>query len=226
MILIFPYTITNEQVIPIKENDFRIRFPNAYNYLRENKDSLLDRANSKKKSWFLYTYPKNLAQFGSPKLMIGVLALKASFTPDLQGIYYFVGGGNAGGYGIRLRPQIKIQHDYLLGLLNSSLLDYFLKKISTRFRGGYYSYARRFIEQLPIHTINFDNPDDKRQHDKMVKFVERMLELHKQLAAAKIPDEKTRIQREITATDNQIDKLVYELYGLTEEEIKIVEENK
>ena len=114
LILIFPYTITNEQVIPIQENDFRNRFPNAYNYLRENKDRLLDRANSKKKSWFLYTYPKNLAQFGSSKLMTGVLALKPSFTPDPQGIYYFVGGGNAGGYGIRLRPQIKMQHDYLL----------------------------------------------------------------------------------------------------------------
>jgi hypothetical protein len=43
---------------------------------------------------------------------------------------------------------------------------------------------------------------------------------------AKIPDERTRIQRQIDAADKQIDKLVYNLYGLTEEEIKIVEENK
>jgi len=43
--------------------------------------------------------------------------------------------------------------------------------------------------------------------------------------AAKIPDKKTRIKREIDATDKQIDKLVYDLYGLTEEEIKIAEEN-
>ncbi len=45
----------------------------------------------------------------------------------------------------------------------------------------------------------------------------------KQLAAAKIPGDKTRIQRQIATTDKQIDKLVYELYGLTEEEIRIVE---
>ena len=57
----------------------------------------------------------------------------------------------------------------------------------------------------------------------MVKLVERMLDLHKKLATAKIPDDKTRIQRQIATTDNQIDNLVYELYGLTEEEIKIVE---
>jgi hypothetical protein len=43
------------------------------------------------------------------------------------------------------------------------------------------------------------------------------------LAAAKTPDEKTRTQRQIDATDHQIDQLVYELYGLTEKEIQIVD---
>jgi len=52
---------------------------------------------------------------------------------------------------------------------------------------------------------------------------DRMLDLHKQIAAAKTPVEKTRIQRQIDTTDHDIDKLVYELYDLTEEEIKIVE---
>jgi hypothetical protein len=46
------------------------------------------------------------------------------------------------------------------------------------------------------------------------------------LAAAKTPDEKARIQRQIDATDQQIDQLVYGLYGLTEKEIQIVEGTK
>lgn len=58
----------------------------------------------------------------------------------------------------------------------------------------------------------------------MVGLVEQMLSLHKQLAAAKTPDEKTRIQRQIEAIDHQIDNLVYELYGLTDKEVQIVEE--
>ncbi len=57
----------------------------------------------------------------------------------------------------------------------------------------------------------------------MVALVERMLELHKKLAAAAIPADKALYQRQIEATDRQIDALVYELYGLTEEEIAIVE---
>ena len=50
-----------------------------------------------------------------------------------------------------------------------------------------------------------------------------MLSLHKQRKEARTPHEQTALQRQIEATDRQIDALVYELYGLTEEEIKIVE---
>ena len=51
-----------------------------------------------------------------------------------------------------------------------------------------------------------------------------MLDLHQELSAAKTPTAKTAIQRQIDATDRQIDRLVYDLYGLTEDEIAIVEE--
>jgi hypothetical protein len=60
----------------------------------------------------------------------------------------------------------------------------------------------------------------------MVQLVERMLALHKELAAAHTPHDKTFIERRIRETDRQIDRLVYDLYGLTEEEIGIVEGGK
>ena len=53
---------------------------------------------------------------------------------------------------------------------------------------------------------------------------DQMLDLHKQLSAAKMSHEKTAIQRQIDATDRRIDRLAYKLYDLTEEEIHIVEE--
>jgi hypothetical protein len=64
---------------------------------------------------------------------------------------------------------------------------------------------------------------EENEHDKMVKHVEQMLALHRQLAAAKTPHQKEALQRQIAATDKQIDKVVYEFYGLTEEEVRIVE---
>ncbi len=61
------------------------------------------------------------------------------------------------------------------------------------------------------------------RHDKMVELVERMLSLHERLLTAKLNQEKTIIQHQIDATDRQIDRLVYQLYALTEDEIEIVE---
>ena len=79
------------------------------------------------------------------------------------------------------------------------------------------------MEKVPIRVIDFTNKADKARHDLVVKLVEQMLVLHRSLGSAKTPQEKTSLERQIAATDTQIDRLVYELYGLTEDEIKIVE---
>ena len=80
------------------------------------------------------------------------------------------------------------------------------------------------MKPFPIHTINFSNSAEKTQHDQMIALVERMLAPHRQYPST--PGEKTMLEREIASTDRQIDALVYELYGLSEEEIKIVEGNE
>ena len=72
--------------------------------------------------------------------------------------------------------------------------------------------------------MNFSNSVDKARHDRMVYLVEQMLSLHKLLARAKTEHDKILVQRQIDATDDQIDRLVYELYGLKEKEIEIVKE--
>ena len=112
---------------------------------------------------------------------------------------------------------------YLLGILNSPILTYFLKETGTILRGGYFRMKTVYLNPFPIRTINFSDPTDKFRHDRMVKLVEQMLSLQKQSAATKTPDDKIRLQRQIDATDHQIDRLVYELYSLTEGEINIVE---
>jgi hypothetical protein len=71
---------------------------------------------------------------------------------------------------------------------------------------------------------DFTKPADKAAHDRMVSLVERMLELHRQLAGCRGECDKPAIERLIASTDAEIDRLAYELYGLTEEEIGIVEQ--
>jgi hypothetical protein len=84
--------------------------------------------------------------------------------------------------------------------------------------------SKTFLDQLPIRTVSFSDFSNKARHDKMVQLVESMLALHKHKAAAKTQADQELCQRQIEATDGRIDQLVYELYGLTEKEIKIVEE--
>ena len=112
---------------------------------------------------------------------------------------------------------------YFAGILNSKLLNWIHHKTSLRCFETAYSYGKRFIEKLPIRTISFDDPEDAARHDKMVALVEHMLALHKKLTAASIPADKELYQRQIEATDRQIDALVYKLYGLTEKETGVVE---
>lgn len=224
--LIFPYITQNGKSILISPDIYEKEYPLTWNYLKENKKLLSSRNKGQMgKNWYGYVYKKNHTRLGSKKLVVPSLANKSSFAPDLEGKFYFVGsgGGGGGGYGILLNNNEKMSYYYLLGLLNSKISTIFLKNISTSFRGGYMALNRQYIEKLPIRTIDFQNPDDVALHDKMVKLVEQMLQLHKNLDAAKTPNEKKMLKRQIDATDKQIDKLVYELYDLTDEEIKIVE---
>jgi hypothetical protein len=78
---------------------------------------------------------------------------------------------------------------------------------------------------LESSCCEFDNPTDKANHNKMRQLVEKMLDLHKQLATANVPQIKMVLTRQIEATDKQIDQLVYQLYCLTAEEIVIVEKS-
>jgi hypothetical protein len=109
--------------------------------------------------------------------------------------------------------------------LNSRLLFWNLKQISNIFRGGWVTCTKQYVGRLPIRRINFDDPAEKQQHDKIVALVDEMLQLQKEYAAAareKLPKADV-LKRRIDEVDAQIDALVYDLYGLTEEEIKVVE---
>jgi len=120
--------------------------------------------------------------------------------------------------------QNKLSYQYILGLLNSRLLQKIFEIHNPQMVGKVFAEVKViYVERLPIRTLDFNKPAEKKMHDRMVQLVEQMLALHKQLLEAKTGHEQTLIQRQIDATDRQIDKLVYELYGLTEEEIAIVE---
>ena len=114
---------------------------------------------------------------------------------------------------------------YLLAILNSSLISYWYNTVygGNKLSGGYLRIGRSQIASIPIRAIDFDNPTDKIAYNEVVKAVQSMLNLQKRLAAASGAN-KGVIEQQITLTDRKINMLVYKLYGLTNEEIAIVEE--
>ena len=162
------------------------------------------------------------AKYREPKLLFRQSEMKLICTYDEENYYALRSLFCIN----RKTPSVDLK--FICGVLNSTLLSEFAwrKGIIRHQKGKQPQIRSSDLGRLPVLVLDLTKPGQRTNHDKMVKLVDRMLDLHKQLAAAKIPDEKTRIQREISATDSQIDKLVYDLYNLTPEEIRIIEETK
>jgi Alw26I/Eco31I/Esp3I family type II restriction m6 adenine DNA methyltransferase len=127
---------------------------------------------------------------------------------------YFADSTNS----IIFKSDTKYSLFYILSLMNSKLFQWRFKLTSSNNNVG-----TNELEAMPLRQIGFSNSIEKAQHDKMVSLVTQMLELNKKLNEVTTAEERKMIERGIAATDNQIDRLVYELYDLTDEEIKIVE---
>jgi len=151
-------------------------------------------------------------EFEKPKIIVPAIVRTASYSFDKEKYYS------------NDKTSIIQTNDlYLLGILNSRISDIIIHAISSTKQGGYFEYKPMYVSQLPIRTIDFSIPSEKARHDKLVGLVNRMLVLTPKLREAESESEKAALQNAVTTTDAEIDRLVYELYGLTEEEIKIVE---
>jgi len=223
--ILFPYEISENKVLLLEFRKLLEQYPQTAAYLSKNRKRLEGRENGKLKStrWHGYIYLKNMTRQGMRKICIPRLInhLYAAYDSDGR---HFLDNVDVGGIVWR-NKYWKQGFPYLLGILNSRLMRWFFPFVSAPFRGGWMSANRQFLTQLPIRLINFSAPADKAIHDLMVSLVEQMLSLHKKIAASKTDHEKNLIQRQIDATDSQIDRLVYKLYGLTTEEIRIVEDS-
>ncbi|MBM4314502.1 MAG: restriction endonuclease subunit M, partial [Deltaproteobacteria bacterium] len=225
--LIFPYALGSGKAQLIDKGIMAVRYPKIWAYLQQNSVFLRDREGGKwhHDQWYAFGRTQNMTEMDAPKLIVQVISQTGRYAYDQDSIY-FTGGGNGPYYGIRWRPSDEpVSLFYLQGLLNAKLLDYYLRKISSPFRGGYWSYGKRFIEQLPIRPIDFADPADRERHDRMVALVDEMLALHRRLTAARTDHEQTNLKRQIDAADRRIDRLVYDLYNLTDDEIRIVEKD-
>ena len=150
-------------------------------------------------------------EFDKTKIMLPDISLRGNFVYDTDALCC-----------TNTAYIIPVDDKYLLGILNSKLITFIYSSISSTYRGGYLRFIYQYLARLPIRTIDFDNPADVAMHDEMVGLVERMLALHKGYAG--LTDvQRSVVDAQIARVDRAIDEVVYELYGLGDDEVGVVE---
>ena len=164
--------------------------------------------------------PRTPEWFAGPRILVREITANGIIQATLvEDEYVFSNSVD----GVRLKNE-HFKLAFILGIINSKFISFFHSKTSANaFKGAFPKVLIKDIQNLPAPRIDFTNPTDKANHDRMVQLVEQMLTLQKQLPEARTGHDQTHLQRQIDATDRQIDKLVYDLYRLTEEEIAVVE---
>jgi hypothetical protein len=155
------------------------------------------------KHWFELWNQRKFENFKQLRIVTPEISDKNNFmTTDM----YF---GNTKTYHIILKDRRQEQYLALLALLNSKLMDYTYKLITTPHAGGFYAYKSQFLNLLPINN-GFDNYANGLAAE--VRLILR--------AKQSNPTANSSVQEE------RINKLVYQLYELTPEEIDVVEKKK
>lgn len=221
--ILFPYMVQDERPELIPFSALTRKYPKTAEYLTSNKRRLTERESGRfdDAEWYRFGRNQNLGIQRRVKLCVPRLVQRLHAGFDHDGSHFL---DNVDVGGITLKPDFRAWDlRYLLALLNSSLLRWFFPSIAAPFRGGYWSANRQFLSQLPLP--DFTRARESNRDAKIIVLVDRMLELHKARAKARIATDREVLSRQITATAAQIDAVIYELYDLSPEDIGLLEES-
>jgi len=198
-LIFFPNGYTNDRFGPQNEESahqlLEKEFPAIMHHLSQFKTKAKERWD-KGQFWWELRPCDYYKEFEKPKIILPDISLIGNYTLDLSGKYYL---GNTGYI-------ISVSDKALLGILASKLMDFFYRSLSSSYRGGYLRFIYQYLAQIPIVNL------DQQGHTKLTDLVNKVIE------------GRTATDKEPTIDDELlIDLIVYELYGLTEEEIAIVE---
>ena len=112
---------------------------------------------------------------------------------------------------------------FILAILNSKLISWFTyifvfgKAIRTM------HFDNPTTSRIPMPSVDLTKKSDKEVHDKLVNLVDSIIAINKKLVGENNPNTKEILERQVRALDGEIDRLVYGLYGLSDNEIRIIE---
>ena len=165
-------------------------------------------------NFYKYSAARSLNDYEKPKILIPDMLVSNRIGFDSKGEFFV---GPAIHCPIFNEIGAKVSEKIYLAILNSKLFWFFISNMSTALRGNAYRLTPEFIGEFSFPELCKDN-------EAIINLVDQMLEAHKKLEKAKFENDKKFLKQRIDILDSQINTIVYSLYGLGEEEIKIVQE--
>jgi hypothetical protein len=164
------------------------------------------------RAWWRYSRPMHKEYYHLPKIWCSYRSKENAFILDETSDY--IGLTNTT---VLFGTNDDCSLKYLLALLNSKLFAYRYKSIAKQTGSGVFEYLPNSLGKFPIPKAV------KKTQDKISALVDKMLELKKKEADEPNQQLKTMISRQIDSVDKAIDTAVYQLYNLTDDEVKVVE---
>ncbi|MBR6198809.1 MAG: Eco57I restriction-modification methylase domain-containing protein [Spirochaetales bacterium] len=212
--IIFPYHLIENKTVFYTEKEMKENFPNCYEYFLSIKKRLESRGSASMKYpiWYALWNARNILNLTSKKILTPDICYGSSMVFDDIGYFH-----NDTSYGLVLNnPDDRLYKAYL-AILNSSVTWYFLQKTGTSLRGGYFRFKTKYLEPFPLPKL------DDETAQKLASLAEQMMLAKTQLANAMSDSDKRMLEQKIDLIDRQINNSVYKLYGLTDDEIRVVE---
>lgn len=191
------------------------KYPNVYQYLLKNKKELSLRNEVAKDAyaWFRFERPRNKLVFDAPeKLIVPYRAEHNRFAYD-DGQFFNDGGDIRA---IVMKENCGYAIKYVLALLNSKLLDWYYGFIG-KAKGKAREYFNKPLAEIPIHIAT---PEEQAE---LSALSGQMLAAQLKLQTTLSESDKKFLSQRAALLDEKINHLVYSLYGLSEEEVKVVE---
>ncbi len=212
--LIFPYTVGHKTWRILEPEELSKLFHETWSKYFQILRSILDKRESgrfKGKYFYQYSRQQNFVPLNQPKLITPDMADRMRFSFDMKGQFVFSGGA-AGG--VCIIPNKKVDPLFLIGVLNSTLIEQHIRqKNGVGFRGGYLNCEIRFLRDIPIQMPK--SALQKKNAGRISTHVGNIINAKNNLQNKLLSDrERERLEREIEVYEKHIDELVCKLYGV------------
>lgn len=176
---IFPHKSTDGKTKAISLKELESSYPNAWEYLKKNEENLKKRhylmnviGKGQREYWYEIWNPRNFDWYVKPKIITPNLSTNNNFVYDDNGLFL-----DHDCYGIILKEKERSYYLFVLGLLNSKALEFYIKQISPFASGKYYRYMTGYLNQLPICLPQ--SKSEQKLADEITVCVEKILGLAK-----------------------------------------------